>query len=212
MAGRKSVTIGMDRPVTEQRAIHVLVFDGFADWEPAHALAELRRWGKRTIRTVGFNGAPVVSMGGLRVLPDLELAAVRPEAIELLILPGGDLWQGSGYPRSAIEALLTALLAVETPIAAICAGTLVLARAHVLDDRRHTSNMRSYLAAYAPEYTGAAHYVEAPAVSDRHVITASGLASVDFARAIFSELGILSAKDEALWFAMFKHGQLPPAE
>lgn len=195
--------------MTGQRAIYVLIFDGFADWEPAHALAELRRWGNRTVRTVGFTGAPVVSMGGLRVMPDLELAAVRPEDLELLILPGGDLWQTDAYPRSALESLLTALLAMETPIAAICAGTLALARAHVLDDRRHTSNMRSYLPAYATEYSGGAQYVEAPAVSDRHVITASGLAAVDFARAIFAELGVFTAKNEALWFDMFKHGKLP---
>jgi hypothetical protein len=41
------------------------------------------------------------------------------------------------------------------------------------------------------------------------VITASGLAPVDFARAIFAELAMFSAKDEALWFDMFKHGKLP---
>ena len=102
-------------------------------------------------------------------------------------------------------------MAAETPIAAICAGTLALARAHALDDRQHTSNMRSYLPAYAREYLGGAHYVESAAVSDRHVITASGLAAVDFARAIFAELGVFTAKDEALWFDMFKHGKLPQA-
>lgn len=197
--------------MTAERAIHVVIFDGFADWEPAHALAELRRWGKRTVRTVGFTGTPVVSMGGLRVMPELELPSVRPEDVELLIVPGGDLWQSGVYPRSAMESLISALLAAETPIAAICAGTLVLARAHALDDRRHTSNMRSYLSAYAPEYSGGAHYVESPAVSDRHVITASGLAAVDFARAIFAELGLFTAKNEALWFDMFKHGKLPQA-
>lgn len=197
--------------MTDQRAIYVLVFDGFADWEPAHALAELRRWGKRTIRTVGFTSAPVVSMGGMRVLPDVELTAVEADGVELLIVPGGDLWQSGDYPRVALEALITSLLAVDRPIAAICAGTLVLARAHVLDDRRHTSNMGSYLPKYAPEYAGAENYVAAPAVTDRHVITASGLASVDFARAIFAELGILSAENQALWFDMFKHGKLPQA-
>ena len=197
--------------MTERRAVHVVVFDGFADWEPAHALAELRRWGKRTIKTVGFTDAPVTSMGGLRVLPDVELAAVRAESVELLILPGGDMWQSVDYPRAALEALINALVSVETPIAAICAGTLALARAHVLDDRQHTSNMRSYLTKYAPEYTGAANYVTLPAVTDRHVITASGLAAVDFARTIFAELGILSAKHEAMWFEMFKHGKLPEA-
>src|SRR3954466_4223977 len=120
--------------MTSRRAVYVLVFDGFADWEPAHALAELRRWGKRTVRTVGFSDAPVVSMGGVRVLPALELAAVRAEDVELLILPGGDLWQSGEYPRAAVESLVTALVAADTPVAAICAGTLALARAHVLDE------------------------------------------------------------------------------
>ena len=195
-----------------QRAIHVFVFDGFADWEPAYALAELRRWGKRTVRTVGLTSTPVVSMGGLRVIPDVDLASVRPEVVELLILPGGDLWQNGDYPRAVLQSLVTALLAAETPVAAICAGTLALARTHALDDRRHTSNARGYLPAYATEYAGAAQYVESPAVSDGHVITASGLAAVDFARAIFSELGIFTAKNEALWFDMFKHGTLPVAD
>ena len=198
-----------DEPMTNHRAIHVLIFDGFADWEPAHALAELRRSARRTIRTVGFTGAPIVSMAGLRVMPDLELAAVSPEAVELLILPGGDLWERTDYPRSALESLIIALLAEETPVAAICGGTLALARTHALDDRRHTSNMRSYLPAYASEYAGEAHYVDSSAVRDRHVITASGLASVDFARAIFAELGVFTAQDEALWFDMFKHGRIP---
>jgi hypothetical protein len=36
-------------------------------------------------------------------------------------------------------------------------------------------------------------------------------APVDFARAIFAELGIFTAKYEALWFEMFKHGKLPQA-
>jgi hypothetical protein len=41
------------------------------------------------------------------------------------------------------------------------------------------------------------------------VITASELAAVDFARAIFVELVVFSAKNEALWFDMFKYGTLP---
>ena len=44
---------------------------------------------------------------------------------------------------------------------------------------------------------------------DGHVITASGLAPVDFAREIFAELQIFSARDDALWYAMFKDGRLP---
>lgn len=191
-------------------AVHVLVFDGFADWEPAHALAELRRWGRRTVRAVGFTSAPVVSMGGLRVCPDMALDEVAIDDVELLLMPGGDMWeQPSAYPRETLERLITRLVEIERPVAAICAATLALGRAGVLNDRRHTSNERGYLPAHAPDYVGAAHYVEAPAVRDRHVITASGLAPVDFAREIFAELAIFSAHEEALWYTMFKKGRVP---
>ena len=193
------------------RAVHVLVFDGFADWEPAHALAELRRWGKRSVRAVGFTMDPVASMGGLRVVPDLLLAEVRPEDVELLVLPGGDLWESESYPRRLLETLIARLLATPTPVAAICGATIAVARAGALNDRRHTSNMPQYLPLHAREYTGAAHYVDAPAVRDRHLITASGLCDVDFAREIFAELRVFSDSDEALWYDMFKHGRLPEA-
>ena len=193
------------------RSIHVVVFDGFADWEPAHALAELRRWGKRAVRVVGFASSPVISMGGLTVYPDVVLEDVEVDDVELLILPGGDMWERSTYPRPVLESLITRLVATETPVAAICGATLALGRARVLDERQHTSNMRDYLSVHVPEYSGGSHYVEAPAVRDRHVITASGLAPVDFAREIFAELQIFNARDEALWYTMFKEGRLPEA-
>ena len=191
------------------RAVHLVVFDGFADWEPAYALAELRRSGDRTVRTVGFTASPVQSMGGLRVVPDMVLSAVRPAGVELLMLPGGDLWESGEYPRRDVEKLIKALVVESTPVAAICAGTLALGRAGILDHRSHTSNMRGYLTEHAPEYRGGSRYVDALAVRDAKVITASGLGPVDFARAIFAELAIFSPADESAWYDMFKSGKLP---
>ncbi len=192
--------------------VHVVVFDGFADWEPSYVLAELRRSGGRSVRVVGFTTDPVVSMGGLRVTPDIELGAVRSGDVELLVLPGGDLWETTAYPRAALESLIHALLELDTPVAAICGATLALGRAGVLNDRRHTSNGREYLPAHATGYAGATLYVDSPAVRDRRVITASGLAAVDFARAVFAELRIFSAADETLWFDMFRNARLPTAD
>jgi putative intracellular protease/amidase len=190
-------------------AVHVLVFDGLADWEPGHALAELRRSGGLPVRAVGFTADAVTTMGGLRILPELPLEAVRPDEVRLLLLPGGDLWEGD-YPRSALEALLGTLAGAGIPIAAICGATLALARAGLLDDRRHTSNDPEYLAQHAPGYRGRRLYVPELAARDRGVITASGLGNVEFAREIFEELGVLSPADRLLWFEMFKHGTLPP--
>jgi len=195
-----------------RRSVHVVIFDGFADWEPAHALAELRRWGKRVVRTIGFTSAPVVSMGGLKVSPDIPLDSVASNDVELLLLPGGDMWEQADYPREVLDPLIKELVAAEVPVAAICAATLALGRAGVLDSRRHTSNASDYLAAHVPDYAGGAYYVDSPAVRDQHVITASGLAPVDFAREVFAELQIFNAADEALWYSMFKTGRLPAVE
>jgi putative intracellular protease/amidase len=157
---------------------------------------------------VGFDGKPVTSMGGLRVGPDMTLPEIRPAEVEILILPGGDFWEGS-YPEDELNRVLTDVINSDVPVAAICGGTLALARAGLLNDRRHTSNMPGYLAEHSPRYSGDALYETVPAVNDRGVITASGLAPVEFAREIFRQLKVFSAADDDLWFDMFKHGRLP---
>jgi len=189
-------------------AVHVLVFDGFADWEPAFALAELRRSGGLDVVTLGFTASPVRSMGGLRVVPDRAIVGLDPATIRLLILPGGDLWEGE-YPRAELEAVLTALRQGGVPVAAICGATVALARAGWLDDHAHTSNERAYLERMAPAYTGSDRYVDALAVRDRGLITASGVGPTEFAREIFEELQIFSAADRSVWYHLFKHGRFP---
>jgi transcriptional regulator GlxA family with amidase domain len=189
-------------------AVHVLVFDGLADWEPAFALAELRRSGGWEVVTVGFSSAPVRTMGGLQVVPDRGLRDLEPAAVRLLILPGGDLWEGA-YPREELHTALRRVARAGVPIAAICGGTLPVARAGLLDDRAHTSNDQAYLERMAPEYRGASHYADALAVRDRGVITASGLGAVEFAREIFEELQVFGETDRPLWFHLFKHGRMP---
>lgn len=188
--------------------VHCLVFDGFADWEPAYALAEVRRSGGLQVTSLGFTSSAVTSMGGLRVLPESALADIRLEQVRLLLLPGGDRWEGS-YPREPLEEILHALERSRVPIAAICGATLALARAGLLDDRAHTSNAPGYLTSMVPEYRGAGRYVDALAVRDRHVITASGLGSTEFAREIFEELEVFTPGDRALWYQIFKSGRVP---
>jgi putative intracellular protease/amidase len=192
--------------------VHILVFDGYADWEPAHALAELRRWGHHEVVAVGFRVQPITSMGGLRVLPVRAITDVQGDDVSVLIIPGGDAWEREdAYPRADFEQLVARVLAAKRPIAAICAGTVALARTGLLDEHRHTSNASNYLAEMAPTYRGAALYEPTLAVRDRGIITASGPGAVDFAREIFAELGLFSTADAMLWFDMFKHGKLPAA-
>ena len=191
------------------KAVYFLAVPGFADWEPAHALAELRRHGGYRVEVVGLTGAAVESMGGLRIQPSRSLADVDPADVAVFILPGGDRWE-----RLPLEPQLAALLGqldmAGVPLAAICAATVAIARAGLLRGRRHTSNGRTYLEQHVPGYQGGAEYVEAPAVRDRGLITASGLADVEFAAELFNELGVLSESDRGVWTGLFRSGRLPP--
>src|SRR5512145_2730333 len=101
------------------KAVYFLVVDGFADWEPAHALAELRRCGQYRVETVGLTLEPVQSMGGLRVLPSKSVSDVNPADVAVFILPGGDRWENSPVEPD-LEHLLRGLDAARVPVAAIC--------------------------------------------------------------------------------------------
>jgi putative intracellular protease/amidase len=187
---------------------YTLIFDGYADWELGHVLAELRRFGQIEVVTVGFSDEAVVSMGGLRVVPDTSLPRVDPDDVRIFILPGGHLWEGT-YPRTEIEPLLRRLQDAEIPIAAICAATTAVARAGLLGNRRHTSNSLGYLSKMVPEYSGGQNYVDSLATRDRHLITASGLGSIEFTMAVFDELDVATPELRSIWHEAFKHGKYP---
>jgi putative intracellular protease/amidase len=190
------------------KAVYLLVVPGFADWEPAHALAELRRHGGYRVEVVGLTSAPVESMGGLRVLPNRTLAEVDPSDVAAFILPGGDRWERAPMEPELV-ALLQGLDGAGVPVAAICAATVAIARIGLLRGRRHTSNARAYLEEHVPGYAGGADYVDVPAVRDRGLITASGLADVEFAGKLLEELDVLSEKRRRLWTDVFRSGRVP---
>ncbi len=190
------------------KAIYLFVFPGFADWEPAHALAELRRHGRYRVEVVAPTRDSVVSMGGLTILPSRTVAEIDINDVAAFLLPGGDRWEQEPL-EPAIVALLQQLEARGVPIAAICAATTAVVKAGILRGRRHTSNGLAYLQAQVPTYSAATEYVDAPAVRDRQLITASGLADVEFAREIFAELRLFGDTDLALWTTYFRTGLLP---
>jgi putative intracellular protease/amidase len=185
------------------RVAHLAVYDTVADWEYGHLVVELNT-GRFTgvpfqVRTVAESPRPVTTMGGLRVLPDLELADLAPIDSALLILPGSGFWDaGGGAPFVAKAA---EFLQVGVPVAAICGATAGLARAGLLDDRRHTSAAPEYLAATG--YRGAARYVDLPAVADRGLVTAGPQAPVQFAAATLGMLGLAPAEKLDAYVGVF---------
>jgi putative intracellular protease/amidase len=189
-----------------RKPVHLAVYDTLADWETGHATAFLARAGY-PVRTVAPTTAPVTSIGGLRVQPDLALAGLSPEDSSLLILPGADLWDTTDdlapFARTA-----RAFLDAGVPVAAICGATAGLAREGLLDDRAHTSAVSFYLAATG--YAGGERYVEADAVTDRGLITAGPTEPVAFAREVLGLLGVYEGEVLDAWYRLF-HDSDPEA-
>ncbi len=190
------------------RNVHLFVFDSMADWEASFAIAGINnprfqhRPGRYRVITTGADRRPITTMGGLRIVPDTTLLDVDPADSAMLILPGGDLWEGGGN-QDAIN-LARAFFIESVPIAAICAATQALAGAGMLDDFHHTSNSREYLSSTG--YRGGKFYCDVPAITDESVITASGTAPLEFSREIFRALNLYSASALDAWYALFKFG------
>ena len=185
----------------------LLVFDGLADWEPAHAFCQITKSGKFEVVTAGFSRQTVTSMAGLKIVPDLAIDEVNPEDTAFFMLPGGDMWHEKSH--EVVENLLHRLRERNVLIGAICAATLEIARAGLTRGVRHTSNAKAYLKAMVPGYQDHDFYVDELAVADQNIITASGLGSLEFAREVIRHLKLYSDSDAETWYDMFKHGVIP---
>lgn len=189
------------------RDVHLFVVDSMADWEPAFAIAHINRpapgiASKYRVKTVGIDRKMIRSMGGLTIQPDMTLDELIPGKSSMLILPGSELWDDTVTDPALAKARDFADSGV--PVAAICGATFGLARAGLLDDRRHTGNDPHWLASSG--YRGMANYVNEPSVDDGGIITASVTSSLEFAKLILGRLGIFSLNTLNAWYNLYKTG------
>jgi putative intracellular protease/amidase len=185
---------------------HLAIYDTLADWEVGYLLVELRT-GRFTgapwdIVTVAESKDPITTMGGVRILPDMLLEDLDHASSSLLILPGADMWDAGGGQSFAAAA--ARFLDARVPVAAICGATAGLARAGLLDRRRHTSAAAEYL--LATGYAGGEYFVDERAVADAGLITAGPQSPVQFARATLRQLGLASDSTLEAYEAVFHRG------
>jgi putative intracellular protease/amidase len=185
---------------------HVAIYDTLADWEVGYLIVELRT-GRYTgtpwkIVTVAESQEPVTTMGGLRILPDLLLEDLDPAHSGLLILPGANIWDADG--GRAFSAAAAHFLDAGVPVAAICGATGGIARAGLLDTRRHTSAAPEYL--MSTGYAGADYYVNERAVVDGDLITAGPQSPVQFACATLRRLGLASDRTLGAYEGLYYRG------
>ncbi|CAJ37321.1 type 1 glutamine amidotransferase family protein [Methanocella arvoryzae] len=190
------------------KKIYLYVFDTMADWEPALLIAELRlgryfkdRTLKYEVATVSLTLNPVTTMGGVKILPDMTLAELSAEDVALLILPGGNTWLEPFH--APVFPVVRELLERSIPVAAICGATIGLGANGLLDRHKHTSNDLGFLKACCPTYAGEAMYVNKPAVCDGPLITASGVAPLEFAYETLKKLDLFAPATLDAWYRLF---------
>jgi putative intracellular protease/amidase len=192
--------------------VYLAVIDTMADWKIGYLTAELhsRRFFHDpemdfSLLKLGMTRDPVHSMGGICYVPDVTIDEIEFQENDLLLLPGAAIWDTSQV-RPILELARDALDQGHN-VAAICGATVGLAGIGALDKRRHTSNDLASLKEACPEYAGDALYRRQAAVRGDNLITASGLAPLEFSYEVLKMLKVWRPATATAWYRLHKTRQ-----
>jgi len=192
-----------------KNTIYLYVFDTMADWEIGYLSTEINsaRYYKKGLMplkvvTVGITKTPITTMGGLKILPEIELKEGSVTDTAALILPGGNTWTEPIH--APIIRMAEKYLEKGIVVGSICGATIGLAMGGVLDQRAHTSNDLGYLKMVCPSYDGEKYYKQECVVTDGSLITASGIAPLEFALHILKILDVFLPQTLDSWYNLYK--------
>jgi putative intracellular protease/amidase len=190
------------------KIIYLYLFDTLSDWKIGYISAGINNPimhlnpEKYKLKTFSFDKKPIRTIGGLKITPDISIKEMELSNAEMLILPGGKSWDEGDNKEVAL--LAKKFHKHHIKIAAICGATLGLAKIGLLDSIKHTSNSKDYL--LNSSYQGGGYYVNESSVCNGGIITASGTASLEFAKNIFKELNLYKPEVLEAWYELFKNG------
>ena len=182
------------------KTVYLALVDGLSDWEYGHAAAQIniqtfqRQPGRYEIKAVGLSLDPVRTVGGVRMLPDVEVSEVSVDDAAMLLLIGSESWATG--ENAAFGALARRFVEAGVPVAAICGATLGLAAEGLLSGVKHTSNFPGELGTYEGEEL----YQDTRVVRDDGVITAGGASALEWTREILLELEAYSPRTTDAWY------------
>ncbi|PKL67015.1 MAG: glutamine amidotransferase [Methanobacteriales archaeon HGW-Methanobacteriales-1] len=189
--------------------VYVYVLNTLADWEIGYLTAELNsgRYLDKTrppveLIKIGNTTEPIKTMGGIKITPDETIDNIKFEEDDLLILPGADTW--TEEENKKIIDIVSSIINEKVIIAAVCGATIALANKGILNDRKHTSNDLEVLKMFCPEYTGENFYLNQAAVTDDNLITASGLAPLEFSYEVLKRTNLMKTETLEAWYQLYK--------
>lgn len=188
--------------MSDRKTLGLVLISPFADWEFGYLAGSAREWFGMEVVSLSPDGAPVDSIGGLRVQADRAIADPRNADLTAVAAIGSDSW--AAKDPDGLSELLRAVHGRGGVVAGICGATLALARAGLFEGCSHTSNGAGWIEARIGPYAGSERYNDvAHAVSDGRIVSAPGTAPGTFAcaalEAVFPERGETFAEMRALF-------------
>jgi len=189
--------------------VYLYVLSTLADWEIGYLTAEINsgRFLDKTktpvnLIKIGNTLEPIKTMGGISIRPDESIDNITLHEKDLLILPGADIWLEESNKN--ILNLVSDIINKNVIIAAICGATMALAQKGLLDNRKHTSNAKELLKITCPEYAGEKFYLNQPVVVDDNLITATGLAALEFSYEVLKKTNLMKQATLESWYQLHK--------
>ena len=191
------------------KEVFIYLENGYADWEISHIGSQVTSSNKYVVKYVAKTKDPVISMSGLRMIPDGSAEDVVNSDISqsaMLVLCGGMYWSKGNFINEEAKKLVDLFLKNNKPVAAICDATAFLACHGYLDDTPHTGNSIAHIIQVCPSYKGHSHYINEQCVASESFITANGTGEYEFVREIVKRLEAKPAQEIDAWYHFRKKG------
>ncbi|MEG0307253.1 MAG: DJ-1/PfpI family protein [Clostridium sp.] len=163
--------------------ILVFIFDGMTDYEITLITHLLSTSADKEIITIAYEDKIIKGRSGILYKPSKLVSEVLEEDAEGLIITGG--WYGDTKPE--LMELINNLNVKGKLISAICgAGTIFLAKAGILDNVKYTTPAIEWTEKHIEVFGEKdpfprENFISERVVRDGNIITAQGIAFIDFA-------------------------------
>lgn len=182
----------------EMDKILVFIFDNMTDYEIAFILHLLAADAGKEIVTIAYDDKIIRSRSGILYKPSKLVSEVLNEEAEGLIICGG--WYGEARPE--LMQLINKLNLKKKLLGAICgAGTFFLAKAGVLKEVKYTTPINKWTSKHIEVFGEEdpfprENFVSGRVVRDKNIITAQGIAFIDFAIEICDWLSLFENQED----------------
>jgi putative intracellular protease/amidase len=178
--------------------ILVFIFDEMTDYEITFISHLLGDDAGKEIVTIAYEDKMIKGRSGFLYKPSRLVDDVLDEDVEGLIITGG--WYGQAKPE--LMKLINNLNSKGKLISAICgAGTVFLAKTGVLNNVKYTTPIVEWTQKHIEIYGNEdpfprKNFVSERVVRDRNIITAQGIAFIDFAIEICDWFNLFENQDD----------------